>query len=221
MLDHTTLYAKWVDYHEPSKITIIIPEDAELNTNGKYEITVAYVQGAVEGDGDLIKVDFGDGIYYTEADLTKSPAQLVYEYDTPGEKVIKIYGNNKGYTLGGGYNYPVVAPSSYVVDAVLAWDLAKIADYAFRGANITVAPLSDYVSIIGIGAFASCRKLQKLTLPNSILEIRDNAFEACEALQGSVTLPTSLTVLGNYVFNRCQALEQVNFDCINLHSLGD
>ena len=36
------------------------------------------------------------------------------------EKLIKIYGNNKGYSLGNNYDYQVVNPRQYVTKVKLA-----------------------------------------------------------------------------------------------------
>jgi hypothetical protein len=51
--------------------------------------------------------------------------------------------------------------------------------------------------------------------------LEDNAFEACEGLEGTITLPKSLTRIGNYVFNRCSNITGINFECTKISSLGE
>ena len=77
----------------------------------------------------------------------------------------------------------------------------------FADKNITsvVIPetIEDYeVTAISKNAFLDCRKLESITLPNSIKIIDDYAFKACMALK-EINLPSGLTTIGNYAFDSC------------------
>ncbi|MGP1547285.1 MAG: family 43 glycosylhydrolase [Prevotella sp.] len=57
------------------------------------------------------------------------------------------------------------------------------------------------VKRIGKGAFYNCRKLQKVTLPNGIIQIGTGAFESSGIR--SVSLPETVTQLGYQAFKDC------------------
>jgi hypothetical protein len=142
-----------------------------------------------------------------------------------------------------------------------------ICDRAFMGKSIQSVILSDSVKEIGSSAFAStdletinlnqvetigesalngCKKLQSLTIPdtvtsiggtimsdctaltdlklsNSITSIPRNAFYNCTALT-EVNIPDSVTTIGKYAFYRCDALEKIQIPesvvTIEDHAIG-
>ena len=55
---------------------------------------------------------------------------------------------------------------------------------------------------IGGGAFASCKDLESITLPNSIQRIWKAAFMNCEGLM-TINIPEGVTILGNGAFKGC------------------
>ncbi|MCR5570415.1 MAG: leucine-rich repeat domain-containing protein [Paludibacteraceae bacterium] len=58
-------------------------------------------------------------------------------------------------------------------------------------------------------AFSDCKKLEKITLPKSLKSIGSHAFNNCCALK-TVDLPDGLETIGKYVFLRCNHLEVVH-----------
>lgn len=64
------------------------------------------------------------------------------------------------------------------------------------------------VAVIGDGAFASCRNVYSVTIPNGVQRIGNSAFYFCDGLQ-SIRIPTSVYNIGNYAFNECRALESI------------
>ena len=58
------------------------------------------------------------------------------------------------------------------------------------------------VVAIGGGAFAGCKDLESVTLPNSIQRIWKAAFMNCEGLM-NINIPEGVTVLGNGAFKGC------------------
>ena len=66
------------------------------------------------------------------------------------------------------------------------------------------------VTAIGYDAFHGYSGYSdSLTLPNSIIIIRDRAFYGCSGLTGSLTLPNSITSIGQFAFNGCSELTGV------------
>ena len=57
-------------------------------------------------------------------------------------------------------------------------------------------------------AFAYCKSLSNVVIPDSVTSIGDGAFEDCSSLS-SVVLPDSITSIGNRAFNECDSLRSV------------
>ena len=74
------------------------------------------------------------------------------------------------------------------------------------------------VRVLGSFVFAGASKLKSITIPDSVTEIRDNAFSYCTSLK-SVTIPSSVTKVGYGLFKGCTSLTNVklpnSFDSIN------
>ena len=84
-----------------------------------------------------------------------------------------------------------------------------ICDYAFQGLNNlhdVVLPAS--VVDLGEGAFASCHKLFKVTMPG-VEFIGKECFALCESLK-EIILPETLGKIWEGAFADCKALEEIN-----------
>jgi len=65
-------------------------------------------------------------------------------------------------------------------------------------------------------AFYGCKKLNKLTLPNSTLSIGKSAFQSCDALE-DLALSESLNIIGDYAFADCPLLNEIDLPETNLN----
>ncbi len=65
-----------------------------------------------------------------------------------------------------------------------------------------------HVTIIGVKAFEWCSGLTSVTIPNSVVDIREEAFHGCTGLT-SVTIPISVTSIGWGAFWGCSGLTSV------------
>ena len=63
---------------------------------------------------------------------------------------------------------------------------------------------------IGSSAFAYCRSLTSVTIPDSVTSIGSSAFRDCTSLT-SVTIPASVTSIDSYAFGNCTSLTSVTF----------
>ncbi|MCO7121697.1 leucine-rich repeat protein [Ihubacter massiliensis] len=78
----------------------------------------------------------------------------------------------------------------------------------------------DNVRKIGGAAFAGCKSLETLELPDSLTEINPKAFMFCTSLK-EVTIPENIKKLGYGVFGSCNNIETINFNAINCTSMGE
>ena len=75
-------------------------------------------------------------------------------------------------------------------------------------ATVTYQGTTYSVSSIGWLAFDYCSSLTSVTIPNSVIIIRDRAFANCSSLT-SVTIPNSVTSIGYSAFSGCSGLTSV------------
>lgn len=74
------------------------------------------------------------------------------------------------------------------------------------GCKTTIIPNS--VVEIGENAFYDCESLETITIPNSVTKIGKSAFNVCSTLS-SITLSENLTEIGNWAFDDCNNLKEV------------
>ena len=82
-------------------------------------------------------------------------------------------------------------------------------DNTYRGVvNIPSSAKGYKVTSIGYRAFANCKNLSSVTIPNSVTSINNYAFHNCTGLN-SLTLGNSVTEIGAYAFAYCRGLTSV------------
>lgn len=87
--------------------------------------------------------------------------------------------------------------------------------------NITVpTTLAGYpVTAIAAGTFSACSELERVIIPEGVIELRGSVFSGCTALS-SVTIPASLTSIGTNAFNDCTRLRTVYYSASKSHWNG-
>ena len=90
----------------------------------------------------------------------------------------------------------------YTSSSVTPW-----AQYKDQIKSIQTDSRSQYTTI-GDYAFAGCKNLTSVDLPNTVTKISRSAFYNCSGLT-SVTIPNSVTSIGNYAFYGCSGLTTV------------
>ena len=76
------------------------------------------------------------------------------------------------------------------------------------------------LALIGEYAFYCCDKLSKLSLPDSVREIKDHAFDQCVSLE-EIEIPRQIDRIGEWAFSGCKKIRKVHFkNCVGV-SIGD
>ena len=94
------------------------------------------------------------------------------------------------------YSFNIYDNASYVKGDI---ELPKKLIYSSK--TYTLTSIDSY-------AFKECRDLTSVTIPNSVIHIRDHAFGGCSGL-ASVTIPNSVTSIGGRAFSGCSSLTSV------------
>ena len=88
-------------------------------------------------------------------------------------------------------------------------DVVTIWSSAFANCkNLTSVTIPNSVTHIGSYAFAGCTSLKNVTIPDSVIKIWDNTFYNCSSL-ASITIPNSVTSIGNGAFFGCTGLTSI------------
>ena len=164
--------------------------------------------------------------------------------------MIKVIFNNKNYNIDESALAPAMAaleahlgeldPSATAVPfTVTSSNLSKIGYTGAAGESLVIpAMFQDIdgawykVAAIGNGAFAMCDQLTSITIPNTVTNIGNEAFQWCEALEmvafetgsqltsigkgafedcalTSIIIPDSVTSIGDYAFDSCDELTSI------------
>ena len=85
--------------------------------------------------------------------------------------------------------------------------------------HLVKVTIPNSVTEIGERAFDGCTSLSDIAIPNSVTEIGDYAFVFCSSLK-NITIPSSVTSISNDMFLKCTSLNNVSLPN-GLISIGD
>jgi len=84
----------------------------------------------------------------------------------------------------------------------------NLPDHCFWMSDTHEVVIPSCVTSIGFNVFKFCNELTSVTISNSVIEIRDSAFERSGLT--SVTIPNNVTSLGHHAFSDCDNLISVS-----------
>lgn len=87
--------------------------------------------------------------------------------------------------------------------------ITSVGVYAFSASELEEIIIPDSVIEIGDGAFAACNNLQQVSLPKGLTAISASLFRACPKLT-SIEIPEGVTSIGTDAFSDCHSLETVS-----------
>lgn len=83
-----------------------------------------------------------------------------------------------------------------------------IADHTANRSDIKELTLPSSLKYIGGAAFAACKNVETVDIPEGVISLGFSAFSSCHALV-NLTLPSTLETMGDHVFYHCASLETV------------
>lgn len=138
----------------------------------------------------IIDIDINEYNQLHEYGLNDIPANNIIEYEASNKLPLVSYQNDRGIHS-------------------LAFN-TSIKNHTFENGK-GIIEFNDEVTMIDNYAFSGCAEvsnvgdLYKITLPNSIQSIGNNAFDYCSRLT-SINIPEGVTHIGKYAFGECRAL---------------
>ena len=123
---------------------------------------------------------------------------------------IFIFPHTANAATEGNYTYTVSNGEATITDFVTS----------VKGEIIIPDSLGGYpVTSIGEAAFAYCKSLKSINIPNNVAYIGDSAFYGCSSLT-SINIPNSVTSIGDFAFGGCSSLTSINIPD-SVTSIGD
>ena len=84
--------------------------------------------------------------------------------------------------------------------------------------SLRVLTLPETITTIGTSAFISCERLEQFTIPSGVTEIKLSTFEQCQRLK-EIVIPAGIVSIGKMAFNCCYNLNKVTLS-EGLKSIG-
>ena len=125
--------------------------------------------------------------------LIKVPVKMAGAYPVP-EGVQTIADNAFAYT--------------HLTAVILPDSVTTLGDEAFSYSQLQEVVLGKGITAINYRTFAWCRKLQKVTVSDSLTYIGYQAFHECDALE-SIVIPNSVTTISDGAFGFCDNLKKI------------
>lgn len=101
--------------------------------------------------------------------------------------------------------------SHEISEIVVEQGVTSIGSFAFSYLDAKQIHLPDSITEIDDYAFFACESLEQIVLPENVEKIGDYAFSQCFSVDG-ISIPASVKEIGNYAFYNCKALEYINVD---------
>jgi len=102
----------------------------------------------------------------------------------------------------------ITLPTTVTINGAVCKVTGVDDDAFFRNNSIQSVIIPEGYTSIGNRSFMDCSNLTYVSVPSTMVGIRNRAFEGTAIT--SINIPSKVKILGNYVFNRCSKLRTVN-----------
>ena len=120
-------------------------------------------------------------------------------------------------------DYTGTAAEVYIPAVYEGLPVTSIGGGAFADCrSLTSIEIPDSVTSIGAGAFEYCYDLTSIEIPDSVISIGNSAFQFCSSLT-NITIGDGVTSIGYHAFSGCSGLEEITVASGNsvYHSAGN
>lgn len=135
------------------------------------------------------------------------------EIDAYKNKLDGLYATLNSYDeiLGISISYLTIELDKYVD---VLWCIDNIPDYFLTNTDIQHTYVPDKAEIIGKEAFRDCRDLTSITIPNTLIQIKESAFKNCVNLKKIIYKGTREEFDRMVVDNDNEAFKKAEVQCL-------
>ena len=212
---------------DAAESTVMVQDDGETKVEGDFSYRVQE-DGTIEilkylGTSKAVKVpDTVEGMEVTRIGDEAFCYSTVETITIPDS--ITSIGQSAFYSSGlwencsttevyvGNWLVGLKSSNSIIDDLVIADGTVGIADYvsrysAYNYAKVNSVKIPEGVKYIGVRAFLGCKRLNSVTLPDTLISIGMGAFQ--ESGLSSIIIPDGITSIPDYTFCGCSSLLDV------------
>lgn len=212
---------------DAAESTVMVQDDGETKVEGDFSYRVQE-DGMIEilkylGTSGVVKVpDTVEGMEVTRIGDEAFCYSTVETITIPDS--ITSIGQSAFYSSGlwencsttevyvGNWLVGLKSSNSIIDDLVIADGTVGIADYvsrysAYNYAKVNSVKIPEGVKYIGVRAFLGCKRLNSVTLPDTLISIGMGAFQ--ESGLSSIIIPDGITSIPDYTFCGCSSLLDV------------
>lgn len=212
---------KWLHINEGQIETLIDLEKIDNNSNYNETSVITLDLELTVISGESVVLNYVcDNIQILLARPTER-SYFTIRTTTEGDKILDGFNSN--------YKDEIDLCNILLIDD----DITIISDNAFFRNGETTIPAkmkwllfkkngeSSFLQKIGAFAFKNSPLSGKLSLPNSLTEIGEGAFENCSNITGDLIFSPNIVKIGSFAFNNCVGLDGILTLPSNLEAIND
>lgn len=169
--------------------------------------TISHETSSTTSLKESLQENFGDLYEDIESGLLMEGS--LNSYWKLKENTITLFGDGAFISTAASF-FPWRNVSEHISKVYISKGVTSLGAYAFYGYNkITEVKIEDGEFVVmGIGCFGENPQLKKVELGNTLLEIPDEAFIDCSALE-EITIPITVNGIGLDAFENCVSLKYI------------